>query len=45
MRISNLIDKIRGIATEQNDDNNCETVIMVKNEDGTYMEVISDEDH
>ncbi len=45
MRISNFINKIKGIATESNNDNSCETVIIVKNEDGTYTEVTSDEDN
>lgn len=46
MKISNLINKIKGIAIEANgDENNCETIIVVKNEDGTYTEVTSDEDN
>lgn len=46
MKISNFINKIKGIAVDVNDhEDSCETVIMVKNEDGTYTEVTSDEDN
>ena len=46
MRISNFINKIKGIAVESNDyEDSCETVIIVKNEDDTYTEVTSNEDN
>jgi hypothetical protein len=45
MKIANLIDKIKGVATEANDNEICRTIIVVQNEDGTYMEVTSDEDN
>ena len=46
MKISNLINKIKGIATETNGNaEKYETIIVVQNEDGTYTEVTSDEDN
>ncbi len=46
MKISNFINKMKGIAVDVNDnEDSCDTVIIVKNEDGTYMEVTSDEDN
>ena len=44
MKFSNLIDRLKGIATEASDFEDVrDTVIMIKNEDGTYVEVTSDE--
>lgn len=46
MKVLDLINKIKGIATELNNhEGDCETVAIVKNEDGTYTEVTSDEDN
>ena len=46
MKLSNFINKMKGIAIERNDcEDDCNTVIIVKNEDGTYTEVMSDEDN
>lgn len=45
MRILDLINKIKGIATEPNDHtDDCDAVVIVKKEDGVYTEVTSDED-
>lgn len=44
MKILNLIDKLKDIATEIGDfEDTHDTIIMIKNEDGTYTEVKSDD--
>ena len=46
MGLRNMIEKIRNIATEANDYEKVDTnIIMVRNSDGTYTEVTSDEDN
>lgn len=41
----NIIERIKGIATEANNYEDVKTNIIIKrNEDGTYVEVTSDED-
>lgn len=46
MKILNLIDKLKDIATEIGDfKDNHDTIIMIKNEDGTYTEVKSDDNN
>lgn len=46
MKISNLINKIKGVATEVNGkEDKGETIIVIRNTDGTYTEVTSDADN
>ena len=46
MKLANMIEKIRGIATEANDYEKINTnIIIIRNSDGTYTEVTSDEDN
>ena len=46
MKLKNIIERLRGIATESNDYESTETnIILKRNEDGTYMEVTSHEDN
>lgn len=46
MKLKNIIEKIRGIATESNDYEDANTnIVIIRNSDGTYMEVTSDEDN
>lgn len=46
MIIRNIIEKIRGIATEANDYEDVNTNIIIKrNDNGTYTEVTTDEDN
>jgi hypothetical protein len=46
MRLRHIINKLRNIATEANDYDDANTnIIIVRNEDGTYTEVTSDEDN
>ncbi len=46
MGLRNMIEKIRNIATEANDYDDANTnIVIVRNSDGTYTEVTSDEDN
>lgn len=46
MGLRNIIEKLRGIATEANDYEDANTnIVIVRNDDGTYTEVTSDEDN
>lgn len=43
-KINNLIDAIRKVSTEDEFDEDCGTRIMIRNEDGTYTEVTSNDE-
>lgn len=46
MGLRNMIERIRNIATEANDYDDVNTnIVIVRNSDGTYTEVTSDEDN
>jgi hypothetical protein len=46
MKLKNIIEKFRGIATEANDYEDTDTnIIIIRNDDGTYTEVTSNEDN
>ena len=46
MGLRNIIEKFRNIATEANDYEKADTnIIIIRNSDGTYTEVTSDEDN
>ena len=45
MKLKNIIEKFRGIATEANDYEDADTnIVIIRNSDGTYTEVTTDED-
>ena len=46
MKLIHIISKLRNIATEANDYDDANTnIVIVRNDDGTYTEVTSDEDN